>query len=94
MRLDEVTSALDPLLAGELLSVVKQLAGEGMTMRVVTHGTQFGDRVANRFLMSCEEVILEPGPPAGMFQRAESERPRRFRDPFPRDGERIGPPPC
>ena len=48
MRFDEVTSALDPELVGEVLSVVKQLADAGMTMLVVTHEMQFGARVADQ----------------------------------------------
>ena len=78
MLFDEVTSALDPELVGEVLSVMKQLADEGMTMVVVTHEMQFGERVADQVVMFDEGVILEQGPPDKIFQRAESERTRRF----------------
>ena len=78
MLFDEVTSALDPELVGEVLSVMKQLADEGMTMLVVTHEMQFGERVADRVVMFDEGVILEEGPPDKIFQRADSERTRRF----------------
>ena len=78
MLFDEVTSALDPELVGEVLTVMKQLADEGMTMLVVTHEMQFGERVADRVVMFDEGVILEEGPPDKMFQRADSERTRRF----------------
>ena len=78
MLFDEVTSALDPELVGEVLSVMKQLADEGMTMLVVTHEMQFGERVADRVVMFDEGVILEEGPPDKIFQRADNERTRRF----------------
>jgi len=78
MLFDEVTSALDPELVGEVLSVMKQLADDGMTMLVVTHEKQFGERVADRVVMFDEGVILEQGPPEKIFHRAESERTRRF----------------
>ena len=78
MLFDEVTSALDPELVGEVLTVMKRLADEGMTMLVVTHEMQFGERVADRVVMFDEGVILEEGPPDKMFHRADSERTRRF----------------
>ena len=78
MLFDEVTSALDPELVGEVLSVMKQLADEGMTMLVVTHEMQFGERVADRVVMFDEGVILEEGAPDKIFQRADNERTRRF----------------
>ena len=78
MLFDEVTSALDPELVGEVLTVMKQLADEGMTMLVVTHEMQFGERVADRVVMFDEGVILEEGPPNKIFSQADSERTRRF----------------
>ena len=78
MLFDEVTSALDPELVGEVLSVMKRLADEGMTMLVVTHEMQFGERVADRVVMFDEGVILEEGAPDKIFQRADNERTRRF----------------
>ena len=87
MLFDEVTSALDPELVGEVLSVMKQLADEGMTMVVVTHEMQFGERVADQVVMFDEGVILEQGPPDKIFQRAESERTRRFLNQLHWEGE-------
>ena len=87
MLFDEVTSALDPELVGEVLSVMKQLADEGMTMVVVTHEMQFGERVADQVVMFDEGVILEQGPPDKIFRRAESERTRRFLNQLHWEGE-------
>ena len=87
MLFDEVTSALDPELVGEVLTVMKQLADEGMTMLVVTHEMQFGERVANRVVMFDEGVILEEGPPDKIFHRADSERTRRFLNQLHWEGE-------
>ena len=87
MLFDEVTSALDPELVGEVLSVMKQLADEGMTMLVVTHEMEFGERVADQVVMFDEGVILEKGPPDKIFRRAESERTRRFLNQLHWEGE-------
>jgi polar amino acid transport system ATP-binding protein len=78
MLFDEVTSALDPELVGEVLTVMKQLADEGMTMLVVTHEMHFGEKVADRVVMFDEGVIIEDGPPTRVFKRADHERTRRF----------------
>jgi polar amino acid transport system ATP-binding protein len=78
MLFDEVTSALDPELVGEVLTVMKQLADEGMTMLVVTHEMGFGRRVADRVVMMDEGQIVEQGPPEAVFTRAAHERTRRF----------------
>jgi polar amino acid transport system ATP-binding protein len=78
MLFDEVTSALDPELVGEVLTVMKQLADEGMTMLVVTHEMHFGEKVADRVVMFDEGVIIEEGPPKKIFTRADHERTRRF----------------
>ena len=78
MLFDEVTSALDPELVGEVLTVMKRLADEGMTMLVVTHEMQFGERVAHRVVMLDEGAIVEEGPPRQVFTRAAHERTRRF----------------
>lgn len=78
MLFDEVTSALDPELVGEVLSVMKQLADEGMTMLVVTHEMTFGRRVADRVVMMDQGVIIEQGMPEQMFTRPSHERTRRF----------------
>ncbi len=78
MLFDEVTSALDPELVGEVLTVMKQLADDGMTMIVVTHEMHFGEKVANRVLMFDEGVVIEEGPPNKIFTKADHERTRRF----------------
>ena len=78
MLFDEVTSALDPELVGEVLTVMKRLADEGMTMLVVTHEMHFGERVADRVVMVDEGVIIEQGPPQQIFTKAAHERTRRF----------------
>ncbi len=78
MLFDEVTSALDPELVGEVLTVMKRLADEGMTMLVVTHEMHFGERVADRVVMFDEGVVIEEGPPARIFTKANHERTRRF----------------
>ncbi len=87
MLFDEVTSALDPELIGEVLSVMKKLADEGMTMLVVTHEMQFGQRVADRVVMFDEGVILEEGTPDKIFSQAENERTRRFLNQLRWEGE-------
>jgi len=78
MLFDEVTSALDPELVGEVLSVMKRLADEGMTMLVVTHEMDFGRRVADRAVMMDQGVIVEEGPPTQIFTQPQHERTRRF----------------
>ena len=78
MLFDEVTSALDPELIGEVLDVMQQLASEGMTMLTVTHEMHFAERVAHRVIMFDEGVILEEGPPGQLFTQATHERTRRF----------------
>ena len=76
----EVTSALDPELVGEVLTVMRGLAEEGMTMVVVTHEMSFARRVADRVVFLDRGVIVEQGAPDRIFQRAEEERTRQFLD--------------
>src|SRR5207253_8037509 len=64
MLFDEVTSALDPELVGEVLRVMRALAGDGMTMVVVTHEMGFAREVADRMLMMDEGMFVEEGQPA------------------------------
>src|SRR5918912_1638879 len=64
MLLDEVTSALDPELVGEVLAVIEQLADEGMTMVIVTHEIAFAHEVAEQVAFMDGGVIVELGPPA------------------------------
>ena len=78
MLFDEVTSALDPELVGEVLTVMKQLADDGMTMIVVTHEMHFGEKVADRVLMFDEGIVIEEGQPDKIFTKADHERTRRF----------------
>src|SRR5690606_40921680 len=62
MLFDEITSALDPELVGEVLKVLEGLAGEGMTMMLVTHEMNFASTVANRVIFMHEGRIHEDGP--------------------------------
>lgn len=78
MLFDEVTSALDPELVGEVLKVMRQLAEEGMTMVVVTHEMGFAREVADHVIFMDKAVIVEQGPPEQIFDNAENERIRSF----------------
>jgi polar amino acid transport system ATP-binding protein len=78
MLFDEVTSALDPELVGEVLQVMRQLADDGMTMLVVTHEMGFARRVADRVVFMDGGVIVEEGPPAEVLGAPRQERTRRF----------------
>jgi ABC-type polar amino acid transport system ATPase subunit len=79
MLFDEPTSALDPELIGEVLAVMKDLAGEsGMTMLVVTHEMGFAREVAHRMVFIHEGRLIEEGPPAELVTGAKDPRTRRF----------------
>jgi polar amino acid transport system ATP-binding protein len=78
MLLDEVTSALDPELVAEVLSVIKELAGEGMTMLIATHEMGFARDIAIRVCFLDEGTILEQGPPDRIFTSPENPRTRQF----------------
>jgi polar amino acid transport system ATP-binding protein len=78
MLFDEVTSALDPELVGEVLAVMRDLAARGMTMVVVTHEMNFARQVCDRVLLMAEGVIAEEGPPAEIFTRPREPRTRVF----------------
>ncbi len=78
MLFDEVTSALDPELVGEVLEVMIRLAGEGMTMMVVTHEMGFAREVGTRMLFLDEGRIAEEGEPREMFFHPQSDRLRQF----------------
>jgi ABC-type polar amino acid transport system ATPase subunit len=78
MLFDEVTSALDPELVGEVLIVMRDLAREGMTMLVVTHEMQFAREVGDRLVFMDEGRIVEEGVPADVLDRPREERTRRF----------------
>ena len=78
MLFDEPTSALDPEMISEVLDVMRELAGTGMTMLCVTHEMGFARAVANRMVFFDEGVIVEEGPPTQIFERPQHERTRRF----------------
>ncbi|MBW3576404.1 MAG: amino acid ABC transporter ATP-binding protein [Actinobacteria bacterium] len=78
MLFDEVTSALDPELVGEVLDVMRTLADEGMTMMVVSHEMGFARRVADRVVFMADGVIVEQGPPSRVFEAPDQQRTRRF----------------
>ena len=75
---DEPTSALDPELTGEVLSVMRQLAEEGMTMLVVTHELGFARTVSSRTVFMEGGVVVESGPSRQMFDSPREERTRAF----------------
>ena len=78
MLFDEVTSALDPELVGEVLVVMRDLAHDGMTMMVVTHEMQFAREVGDRVIFMDGGRIVEQGKPADVLDRPREERTRRF----------------
>jgi ABC-type polar amino acid transport system ATPase subunit len=78
MLFDEVTSALDPELVGEVLEVMLRLAGDGMTMMVVTHEMGFAREVGNRMIFMDEGKIVEEGQPREMYYNPQHERTRQF----------------
>ncbi|MBS9373076.1 amino acid ABC transporter ATP-binding protein [Rhodococcus sp. B50] len=78
MLFDEPTSALDPELVNEVLSVMEDLAQQGMTMIVVTHETRFARRVADEVALFDSGVIVEQAPPEQFFTAPEHERTREF----------------
>ena len=78
MLLDEVTSALDPELVAEVLSVIRGLAEEGMTMVIATHEMGFAREIANRVCFLDAGVILEQGPPDQIFTVPRAPRTQQF----------------
>jgi polar amino acid transport system ATP-binding protein len=78
MLFDEVTSALDPELVGEVLTVMQGLAAEGMTMVVVTHEMGFAREVGTRLLFMDAGTIMEEGDPQAIFSNPQNERTRKF----------------
>ncbi|WP_305791399.1 amino acid ABC transporter ATP-binding protein [Thalassospira sp. A40-3] len=75
---DEPTSALDPEMVGEVLDVMKKLAGTGVTMVVVTHEMGFARQVADRVLFMDGGAIIEAGTPSEIFDAPKEERTRNF----------------
>jgi polar amino acid transport system ATP-binding protein len=78
MLLDEVTSALDPELVGEVLNVIRELAAGGMTMLIATHEMGFAREIADQVCFLDEGVILEHGPPDEIFSAPKEPRTRQF----------------
>jgi polar amino acid transport system ATP-binding protein len=78
MLFDEPTSALDPETIGEVLSVMKRLADEGMTMVVVTHEMDFAKRVGDWVVVFDQGRVVEQGPPKQIFEQATVARTREF----------------
>jgi polar amino acid transport system ATP-binding protein len=78
MLLDEVTSALDPELVGEVLNVIRELAEGGMTMLIATHEMSFAREIASRVCFLDDGLIVEEGPPAEIFAHPKQPRTRQF----------------
>jgi polar amino acid transport system ATP-binding protein len=78
MLLDEVTSALDPELVGDVLNVIRELAGGGMTMLIATHEMGFAREIASRVCFLDAGVILEQGPPERIFTSPAQPRTQQF----------------
>ncbi len=78
MLLDEVTSALDPELVGEVLTVIRELAETGMTMMIATHEMGFARQIADRVCFLHQGAILEQGPPETIFGSPKHERTQGF----------------
>jgi polar amino acid transport system ATP-binding protein len=78
LLLDEVTSALDPELVGEMLGVLRDLADDGTTMILATHEMAFARDVATKVCFLDDGAILESGPPDQIFGNPSEERTRQF----------------
>lgn len=75
---DEPTSALDPETVGEVLKVMKDLAGQGLTMVVVTHEMEFARDVSDRVIFMDKGIIVEEGPPTEIFNNPKRNRTQEF----------------
>lgn len=75
---DEPTSALDPELVGDVLTVIRDIAKEGITMIVVTHEMSFASDVANRVIFMDDGMVLEEGTADEIFSRPQNERTKQF----------------
>jgi polar amino acid transport system ATP-binding protein len=78
MLFDEVTSALDPELVGEVLAVMRELAREGMTMMVVTHEMGFAREVGDRVFLMADGNLVESAEPTTFFNTPQTDRGKRF----------------
>ena len=88
MLFDEVTSALDPELVGEVLGVMRELATDGMTMIIVTHEMEFARDIADRVMFFDQGRITETGSPGQVLEAPQSERLKAFLGRFSRASER------
>ena len=75
---DEITSALDPELVGEVLAVVESLASEGMTLLMVTHEMNFARKVSHRVIFMHQGRVHEQGPPDALFQDPQTAELKQF----------------
>lgn len=78
LLLDEITSALDPVLVGEVLDIVRELANDGLTMLLATHEMSFAHEVSDTICFLHEGVILEQGPPSQVFDAPQEEHTKAF----------------
>jgi polar amino acid transport system ATP-binding protein len=78
MLFDEITSALDPELVGEVLDVLRQLRSEGMTMVLATHEMKFAAELADKICFLDAGRIAEQGPPSRIFEAPQKARTRAF----------------
>ncbi|MGN6033149.1 MAG: amino acid ABC transporter ATP-binding protein [Thermomicrobiales bacterium] len=78
LLLDEITSALDPEMVGEVLDIIVELKGLGMTMMLATHQMAFARRIADRVVFLDGGAILEQGPPETFFHNPQQDRTRQF----------------
>src|SRR4030043_590336 len=76
--LDEPTSALDPELTGEVIDTLRDLAGKGTTMLIISHEMPFAREIADEMIFYDEGTIVETGPPEHFFNNPKSERAKRF----------------
>jgi len=78
LLLDEITSALDPELVGEVLDVVRELKGSGITMLIATHEMNFAQEISDRVCFLDGGRIAEQGPPRQIFSQPRDERTKQF----------------
>jgi polar amino acid transport system ATP-binding protein len=78
MLLDEVTAALDPVLVGEVLNIVRDMRGQGMTMVIATHEMGFAKEIADLVCFLKDGVILESAPPGTLFTTPQQPETREF----------------
>lgn len=78
MLLDEVTAALDPVLVGEVLNVIRDMRGQGMTMILATHEMGFAREISDLVCFLKDGVILEAAPPAKLFTAPDHPETAQF----------------